>query len=201
MSLKQETVNTYNISAEGLAKKFDAIGPRVKDIDYVFSHCEKENPTVLEIGCGNGRDAREICKRTNKYLGIDISVELLKIARYDLPNIDFQYADVEEYMFPKNIDIVFAFASLIHVPRESFQKILQNIFSSLSENGLLFISLKYSDHYQEVTKTDEFGTRTYWYYSQEDIVEIAKQFLLESVTIQNVQDQLWMDVLLRKNNS
>lgn len=198
MSDKQVTIDTYNKSAIALAKKFDAQGARVEDINYVFSMSGKKDPFVFEIGCGNGRDAKEICKRTNHYQGIDISEQLLAIASAKLPSQSFTIADVETYNFPQNIDIVFAFASLIHVQKESFGHIMSKLFDSVQPNGLVFISLKYADTYQEVTKTDEFGTRTYWHYSQKDMAEIASGFSISHVTIQDIRGQVWMDVLFQK---
>ncbi len=198
MSVKTETVDTYNKSARALAEKFNAIGPRVEDINYVFSHSGKTNPFVVEIGCGNGRDAQEIIKRTNNYLGLDISPELLAIAKENLPEATFTVADVEEFIFPKDIDIVFAFASLIHVPKESFLNIMEQLFESVTKHGLVFVSLKYSDVYEQVTKEDEFGTRTYWHYSQSDVQNLAAGFTVTHTSIQEVAGQIWIDVLYQK---
>ena len=88
---------------------------RVSDIDETFNLFSKSNPSVLEIGCGNGRDAAEICKRTNKYLGLDIAEKFIEIARQKVPQGRFEIADVETYDFPQNLDIVFAFASPLRV--------------------------------------------------------------------------------------
>ncbi len=198
MSVKTETVDTYNKSAQALAEKFNAIGPRIEDINYVFSHGGKTNPFIVEIGCGNGRDAQEIIKRTNNYLGIDISQELITLAQESLPKTIFKVADVEEFTFPKDIDIVFAFASLIHVPKESFLHIMEQLFESVTKNGLVFVSLKYSDIYKQVTKEDEFGTRTYWHYSQSDVQDLASGFTVAHTSIQEIAGQVWIDVLYQK---
>ncbi len=198
MSLKIQTIETYNTSADALAKKFDDLGARTEDINYVFSLCEKKNPFVLEIGCGNGRDAVEICKRTNNYEGIDVSEKLIDIAKMNLPTAHLTVADIEEFTFPPNLDIVFAFASLIHVPKESFKKIMAELFTSMEKHGLVFISLKHSTSYEQVTKNDEFGVRTYWHYSPSDLEEVASGFSIAHTTVHNLRGQIWMDVLYQK---
>lgn len=198
MSVKTETINTYNTSAEALAKKFDDQGARTDDINFVFSYVGAKNPKVLEIGCGNGRDAKEICQHTDTYQGIDISENLLAIARKNLLDKEFILADIEEYDFPTGLDIVFAFASLIHVPKESFKKIMAKLFSAMTPNSVLFVSLKHSERYSQVTKTDEFGTRTYWHYSQADIEELASDFSVIHISIQDIRGQVWMDILFQK---
>ena len=68
MKKKQQTIETYNATAENMAKKFSDIGTRVEDIIQVFSYIQKDIPKVVEIGCGNGRDASEILKHTPNYL-------------------------------------------------------------------------------------------------------------------------------------
>lgn len=198
MDLKQQTIDTYNLSADALAEKFNNQGARVEDIDLAFSYISKENPFALEIGCGNARDAEEILKHTDRYLGVDISEKLINLAHKRLPKATFEVADIETYQFPHGIDIVFAFASLIHVQKENMRKILQDVHDALNEGGVVFLSFKHSDAYIQVTKDDEFGTRTYWYYSEQDIREIAPQFTFEHVNIHDMRGQVWMELLLRK---
>src|SRR3989338_2033199 len=105
MDLKKQTVETYNKSVAGLAKKFSNFGPRVDDIKRGFSYVSRNNPNVLEIGCGYGREAKEILWHTNKYLGMDISEEMIKMAKEQVPEGSFVVADVENYNFPHNLYI------------------------------------------------------------------------------------------------
>ncbi len=198
MDLKQQTIETYNKSAKALADKFDSLGVRVSDIDETFKLVEKENPVVLEIGCGNGRDAQEILKRTNNYFGIDISTELIKLAQEKNPEGRFKVADVESFQFPAGVDIIFAFVSLLHVNRESLKDIIGKIFNALNPKGVVRISLKYGGGYREVTKEDEFGVRTYYYYSDQDIRELSKDFVIIKNEISSLRDQDYLEVILKK---
>ncbi|OHA59595.1 MAG: hypothetical protein A2589_01910 [Candidatus Vogelbacteria bacterium RIFOXYD1_FULL_46_19] len=78
---KLVTIETYNRQAVAFAAKFDEQGPRQDDIEKIFKLCQKTNPYVLEIGCGNGRDAAQIILKTTNYLGIDVSGSLLNLAK------------------------------------------------------------------------------------------------------------------------
>jgi SAM-dependent methyltransferase len=198
MSKKQQTIDTYNATAERMSEKFKSQGARVSDINETFALCGKENPIVLEIGCGSGRDAAEICKRTNSYLGVDISEEFIKIAQRDVPNGKFIVADIENFEFPTKLDIVFAFASLLHVPKESLRAILKKTFDALNTGGVIRISLKYADFYQESTKRDEFGIRTYYLYSQEDLRELLAGFSIIKEDVSEIRDQMWLEILAQK---
>jgi SAM-dependent methyltransferase len=198
MDKKTQTVQTYNKSAKELAKKFDDLGARVLDIEEGFSLVNKENPKVLEIGCGNGRDGQEILKRTNDYLGIDISEELIKLAKEKVPEGHFEVADTLSFNFPMGLDLVFAFASLIHITKEEFKEVSEKLYNCLNDNGIVRISLKYSDTYKEVTEESEFGIRTYYHYSQEDIKEIANGFKILKSEVLDKGRKTWLEVTLQK---
>ena len=198
MDKKTETVNTYNKSATALANKFNELGARVADIGKVFSYFKEENLNILEIGCGNGRDAQEILKHSHNYIGIDISEELIKIAKSSVPHGQFEVHDVEEYNFPTNLDIILAFASLIHINKENLLSILGKAQKALNDNGLLFLSLKYGDYHEE-TKIDEFGTRTYYFYTPEIISELAgDRFKVIYQDTQDLRGQKWFTIILQK---
>ena len=198
MNKKAQTINTYNRSALLLADKFDSLGARVSDIEETLAILNKPEPNILEIGCGNGRDAEEILKHTNNYLGIDVSEKLIDLAKKKVSKGRFEIADIETYPIPNNLDVIFAFASLIHVPKESLQKILNLAFKSLNSGGVFFMSMKHADGYVESTKEDEFGTRTYYLYSIEDIKEIAKSFIILKNKIHDLRGQKWFEIILQK---
>ncbi len=81
MDLKKQTIETYNKSVPALAKKFANFGPCIEDINRGFSCISKSNPNVLEIGCGYGREAKEILRLTDRYLGVDISETMIEMAK------------------------------------------------------------------------------------------------------------------------
>jgi SAM-dependent methyltransferase len=199
MNKKQQTVESYNNNAKGFSTKFDALSSRVSDIEEAFALVGKDNPNVLEIGCGNGRDAKEILKRTNNYLGIDISSGLILLAEQKVPDARFEVADIENFQLPSDLDIVFAFASLIHIPKESLQDVFGRVFIALDKRGVFRISFKSADKYKEVTKEDEFGLRTYYSYTKSDIEELAKDFLVVKNETVNLREQEWLEVLVQKS--
>lgn len=199
MNKKEETIATYNATAGEMAEKFRGLGARVADVERGFALCNKKNPIVLEIGCGDGRDAREIQKRTDHYRGIDISDAMIAIAREYAPDGIFEVADVETYTFPKELDIVFSFASLLHSKKEDVERVLQRVHKALTDDGVFYISLKHGE-YGEYSKTDEFGTRTYYFYTPELLRELAGD--LYEVVYEHVEErngQMWLAMVLRKS--
>lgn len=122
---------------------------------------------------------------------------MIEIARKNLPNGIFEVADIEIYNLPKNIDLIFSFASLLHSEADKVKNIIDDAYNSLHEGGVFYISLKYGNGM--VTKTDRLGTRTYYLYSPDDIEIMAgnKYKILWSDT-QEMLDQEWFTIALKK---
>ena len=198
MDKKTQTIETYNATALEMAKKFKDLGARVVDIDKGFSLVKKQNPAVLEIGCGDGRDASEILKRTNDYIGVDISSSMILIASKYVSRGNFVIADIEQYTFPSNLDLIFSFASLLHSDKEALREIFKAVYDALNDSGIFYVSLKYGE-YGEVTKVDEFGTRTYYLYSPEDLTKISENlFEIIEEDIYELRGQKWFTIIFKK---
>lgn len=114
------------------------------------------------------------------------------------PQGKFEIADIENYSFPGDLDIIFAFASLIHTPKESFRKILANGLKALNPGGVFRISIKQSTNYEEITKKDEFGVRTYYHYSKDDIKELSDGYKIIKCELNDLKGQTWLEILLQK---
>lgn len=200
--LRQTTIDTYNKSAKELAEYFKGIGSRTEDIDLAIELAgSPEQPNVLEIGCGDGRDAKEIVKRTSNYVGFDISEGLIKLACEYVPEGTFEVADAVGYSYPEGLDVVYAFASLLHLNKDEVKDVLDKVYEALKPGGVFFISLKMADEYTEKVKEDKFGTRVFYFYNPEVIKELAgdKYEVADVdggfVTVGNTQ---WFEIALRK---
>jgi ubiquinone/menaquinone biosynthesis C-methylase UbiE len=79
--------------------------------------------TILDVGCGTGRMAREIAVQytRSQVIGIDRSAEIIAKARDSsncLPNLSFRVGDVELLEFPdRSIDFVSARLLFQHLPQ------------------------------------------------------------------------------------
>lgn len=202
-SLRDRTVRTYNESAAELAEYFRTIGPREKYIDIAFALAGgPARPNVLEIGCGDGRDGKAIAARTPNYLGIDISEEAVKLARAHVPEGRFEVADAATYDFPKNLDIVFAFASLLHLNKSELGTVFGGIARVLRPGGVVYISSKYRSEYAEEVKEDRFGTRLFYYYNAELMAELAgPQYEIAKDWREVHADTDWFELALRRVES
>jgi SAM-dependent methyltransferase len=167
MDWKLETVRTYDRSAQALADYFQGIGPRVEDIERgLVLAGNPEAPRVVEIGCGDGRDAAEIIPRAAWYEGFDPSEGLLTIARQRLPKANFKMADALSYDYTPRLDVVFAFASLLHVNQPEMTQVLGRVATALRVGGIFYILLKERAGYSEEIRRDKYGERMFYYYNE-----------------------------------
>lgn len=176
-NMRDITVATYNNSAHALAEYFRGIGSRVDDIEKAIDLSGVLLPDVLEIGCGDGRDAQEIVKRVGSYHGFDISSEFIKIAESSVASdiARFTVADAVEFDYGhENYNIVYAFASLLHLDKDEVQDVTQRVHESLRGSGVFYISLKHAPEYEERIQEDQYGTRQFFYYSQDDISQLSE---------------------------
>jgi SAM-dependent methyltransferase len=197
---RQITVDTYNNSAKELAEYFSGIGARHNDIDKTLIYTKK-NPRVLEIGCGDGKDADYILTKTSNYQGFDISEEMIKIAQSKNQKGKFFVADLEKFNYKKygKFQAIFSFASLLHSNQTEVEKIIRDVADGLIKGGVFFISLKMKDSYQKEIKKDKFGIRIFYYYTLELITEFAKKnYKVLFVEKQKIGKTDWFSILLQK---
>lgn len=199
-NLREETVETYDKSAKELAKYFAGIGARAEDIELGFRLAGNPSKArVVELGCGDGRDAKEIVERAGWYEGMDISEGLLHLARKYVPNASFVQADAVTYKFPENLDIIFAFASLLHLNKTETQSVLMRALKALNPGGIFFISLKYSPEYTEKIKEDRYGRRQFFFYNPELIEKLAgKEYETVFKDFQTMGHTEWFTIALKK---
>lgn len=201
MNWYEKTIDTYDSSASDLAEYFKSIGPRTDDIrlGLRLSGAMGGEAKVLEIGCGDGRDAAEIVKRAADYVGVDPSKGLLAIARKSLPDAKFVQSDALNYDYPGEVDVIFAFASLLHVDKDDMQQVLKKASESLRAGGIYYISLKEKADYGEEIKIDKYGERKFYFYNLPIIRKLsAEWFNVVHESRQQIGNTNWFTVALKR---
>jgi SAM-dependent methyltransferase len=198
--LKQQTVDTYNESAAQFAEYFKAIGPREKHIKAALNLAgNTENPKVLELGCGDGRDAQVITKYADNYTGVDVSEGMIALARKNVPDANFIVSDAATYDFPENLDVVYAFASLLHLDRDEVKLVFEKTYNALKPGGIFYVSTKHKPEFTSEIKTDQFGKRLFYFYNEEVFNEIGgASFEVVASKIEAKQDTDWLEIAFRK---
>lgn len=95
---------------------------------------------VLCIGCGSGEECDYLkSKKPSKIIGMDLSSDLIDIAKDSYADIDFKLMDIENMSFePESFD--FIYSSLVMHYSNNWLKVLADIFSYLKPGGTFLFS-------------------------------------------------------------
>jgi SAM-dependent methyltransferase len=95
---------------------------------------------VLELGCGPGTDA-EALSRNRRYVGVDLSVAQLQLARQKASTGMFVCGDLTTVSFrPSSFDAIIAFYVFNHVPRDEVQPSFAACLEWLKPGGYLMLA-------------------------------------------------------------
>jgi SAM-dependent methyltransferase len=112
-----------------------------QNINALLGAIEAPPPwTILDLGCGPGRDLKTFRELGHRAIGLDGSAHFVEMARaYSGCEVwlqDFVHLDLPSEMF----DGIFANASLFHVPRAVLPAVLGKLHAALKPGGVLFSS-------------------------------------------------------------
>jgi SAM-dependent methyltransferase len=112
-----------------------------QNIRALLRYIEGEPPfTILDLGCGPGRDLRTLAELGHAAIGIDGVEGFASMAR------DYSGCEVWQQDFlkldlpPGRFDGVFANAALFHVPSQELPRVLGELRAALKPRGVLFSS-------------------------------------------------------------
>jgi SAM-dependent methyltransferase len=96
--------------------------------------------TILDFGCGPGRDLQTFSKLGHRAIGLDGTASFVDMARADSGCEVWHQNFFELDLPPALFDGVFANASLFHVPVAELPRVLAQLFDTLKPGGVLFCS-------------------------------------------------------------
>lgn len=116
-----------------------------KPSEYInnFLNLVSKNGNILDVGCGIGVDASYIKSKGFNVLGVDLSKNMLKLARRKFPLIDFRIGDMRKLSFEKSsFDGIFVAYSLIHIPKKEVFTVIKKLYSFLKINGIIYFAVQ-----------------------------------------------------------
>ncbi len=122
----------------------DALGPATAVFVDFFNRYERQNARVLDVGCGQGRDAVFIAKRGHRVLGVDLSAngirDLRMTAKKEKLAIEGIVADITAFTPTGDFDVVLIDRTLHMLERGSRLSVLATLLDHVNENGWMLIA-------------------------------------------------------------
>ena len=108
--------------------------------DFLLKHVPVNCGNALEIGCGTGAFARQLAGRCEHVIGIDLSAEMIRVARSRssrLENLEFELADAMSWKFAQShFDFICSIATLHHLEQ---RELLPKIKEALKPGGVFVL--------------------------------------------------------------
>ena len=111
---------------------------------------------VADLGCGPGHVAGYLRDRGVRMLGVDLSPEMIRVARERQPGIDFRVGDMKTLDLPDaSLAGLIAFYAIVHFDTGELPAVFQEMRRVVVSGGLVLLAFHVGD---EVVHRDElFG--------------------------------------------
>lgn len=125
-------------------------------IKNVISIFNLKVSSILDVGCGTGILANKLKNMNFAVSGIDISEDMIKVAKETTEGIEFAVSDMRNFNLNKTFDMITcAFDAINYVTHdEDMQNTINNIYHHLNEGGVFVFDINTPYLYED----KHFGT-------------------------------------------
>jgi SAM-dependent methyltransferase len=180
--LTRQTIGIYNAIASSYAAQAEGAIPTNERDAFVSSLPPKAS--VLDAGCGSGRDCRFFVEKGYKVTGVDLSEKLLAIARSNVLGATFIKADLRHLPFAHgSFDGVWACASIFHIPKEETLDVLVSFRNILKPGGSVMLIVKEGEGEKLKEEPSTPGIKRYYsFFTREEFTGLVEKSGFEVVT-------------------
>ncbi len=208
MNYKKETINLYDTHALQFDREYAEYFQRrvIRFADQFIQQLSMPR-TVLDLGSGPGHHAQYFQKQGIDVLCADLSEKMITLCHAKgLRAIDM---DIENINLPKNsFDGIWAYTSLLHVPKNKISGVISRIECILKPQGILAVALKEGNGEGfEEHKNNEGQKRWISYYSEQEAQKLFPNFTLidyakeVSPNIKSSDSITFLHFLMRSNKT
>lgn len=195
--MKNITIEYYNENVDKFVNDTqDVVFCATQDL---FLSYLNEGNSILDLGCGSGRDTKYFLSKGYKVDAMDGSMEICKVAS-DYTGINVKCLLFNELDEIDKYDGIWACASILHLDRDDLIDVFHRIARALKDNGILYTSFKYSE-FEGVRNGRYFTDFTLESFNefQTNIPEfiIEKKWITSDVRAGR-EDEKWLNLIMRK---
>jgi len=127
----ERSIPQYNIMREAVTSLVDTFA--------------EDGDRIIDIGCSNGIGLEHITKVVGNgcnYTGLEISEPMLKVAQEKFKsnnNVQIQHADLRYHNFDTPAKVILSVLTLMFIPIEYRQEVLDKCYKALPEGGALIV--------------------------------------------------------------
>lgn len=165
-----------------------------------FEEYLSKDAHILDAGCGSGRDAKAFLERGYTVTAFDGSATMAKLAS-EFTGLDVQQLTFDEMRYEAEFDVIWANASLLHVPYRELPELFPKFIQAIKHHGLWFMSFKLGegerkdDYERHFTNFTEARFRDF--IAQFPELEIEKLIITQDNRPAH-EGEKWLNAILRK---
>ena len=195
--MKNNTLNYYNTNAKSFVSSTLAVD--FSQTQDKFLHLLPPTASILDFGCGSGRDTKYFLDAGMQVDATDGSEELCRLAS-EYTGIPVQQMLFEDLDAKAQYDGIWACSSILHLPKDVLKDVLKKMIAALKENGIIYTSFKYGMF--EGERNGRFFTDFTEETFREFVSDVDKIKIEESWITGDVRpgrgDERWLNLILRK---
>jgi ubiquinone/menaquinone biosynthesis C-methylase UbiE len=187
----KKTIDVYNKIARDYSVSMEEYTPELERKKFVM--LVKKGGKILDVGSAAGRDCIYFNKHGLLVTGVDLSDELLKIARNKAPQIEFIKKDIRNLNFSSDyFDGIWSCAVLLHLKRPEVKTVLAQYYKMLKNQGILMVMVKKGEGEKDIAeKLSSNETRHFTLFQPEEIENmiVSAGFQIMELFTWNSQDR------------
>jgi SAM-dependent methyltransferase len=191
---------TYDRIAQDYAERWATNDEVTKKARERFLTHLPTRATIVDIGCGPGRDAQPLTNAGCSVVALDLSLPMVAEARKRFQG-SLLVADMRVLPFQAaSFDGAWVCASLLHLPKREVPTTLRLIRATLKSEGILFVGVK--EGTGEKFRSRDGHKRFFSFYSEDEICTLMNQAgfgILESwLEVDDVHPDPWINVVAKR---
>ena len=191
------TIDYYNQNAANFIESTQTVDMHLAQDRFLS--LLSEGSTILDYGCGSGRDTKYFLGKGYTVDATDGSAEICKLAS-EFTGIQVKHMLFQELSAEDQYDGIWACSSILHLPKSDLLDVFQKMIRALTDQGVIYTSFKYG------TFEGERNGRYFTDFTEDVFREFLRQ--LPELTIEDEwitadvrpgrDDEKWLNLLLRK---
>lgn len=137
-----DTLKYYEINASGFSES--TVKVDFTEVQEKFLALVPRGGTLLDFGCGAGRDTKAFLERGYRVEAVDGSEKLCEIAS-EFTGIEVKQILFEELDEMEKYDGIWACASILHLPKTELKMVMSKMICAVKQGGYIYISFKYGE--------------------------------------------------------
>ena len=182
MDKKKLVQEGFDAGAKVYQEKFKNQEAFEDSLKLFFDELPKQNPTVLDLGCGPGNISAYLLEwnKSMNLIGVDISRKMIELARESNPKATFIQEDALEYLvYSEKVDGIMSGFLLPYLEKDAVEKLIQRASKLLDIRGVLYLSTMEGDYKDSrlIGPSKGNGLEIFIHYHEE---EYLRNYLIEN---------------------